>query len=206
MVISLLSPQKFAIQTWFCNCPQYLCLFGIVFECSPSVHDPRKMLVIPNRLLCWVISTSDQYCVSCQPILCHPHTQMRIILSHDVQRDIPNLEFSPIHVSIGLSQIAFLIIVLLKDDHTDFVQEERLGLPYWTMILAICVVVDDSICLDIAILEFLHNLWASSIFTWVKADTASAACPLQPGNLEMISMILATVIWDAEDPFSVNNA
>ena len=50
----------------------------------------------------------------------------------------------------------------------------------------------------------LNNLWASSIFTWVSADTASAACPSQPGNLEMISMILAAVIWNADDPCSVN--
>ena len=37
--------------------------------------------------------------------------------------------------------------------NTDFVQEERLGLPYWTMILAISVVVDESKCLDIPIWE-----------------------------------------------------
>ena len=49
----------------------------------------------------------------------------------------PIWNFLPIHVSIGLSQIPFPIIVLPKDDHTDFAQEERLGLPYWTMILAI---------------------------------------------------------------------
>ena len=30
------SPRKFVIQTWFCNCPQYLCLFHILFECSPK--------------------------------------------------------------------------------------------------------------------------------------------------------------------------
>ena len=42
---------KFAIQTWLCNCPQYLCLFHIVVECIPSLHDPRKMLVLPNRPL-----------------------------------------------------------------------------------------------------------------------------------------------------------
>ena len=89
--------------------------------------------------------------------LCHPHTQIRIILFDDERRDIPNLEFSPIHVSIGFSQIAFPIIVLLKDDHTDFVQEERLGLPYWTMILAICVVVDESKCLNTPILEYCIN-------------------------------------------------
>ena len=112
------------------------------------------MLVLPNRLLFWILSTSDEDFASFQPILCHPHTQIRIILFHDVQRDIPNLEFSPIHVSIGFSQIAFPITVLPKDDRTDFAQEEQLGLPFWTMILTICVVVDESKCLDTPILEF----------------------------------------------------
>ena len=35
-VISLLLPQIFAIRTWFCNCPQHLCLFRIFFECVSS--------------------------------------------------------------------------------------------------------------------------------------------------------------------------
>ena len=74
--------------------------------------------------------------------------------SRCTKRDIPNLEFSPSHVSIGFSQIAFPIIVLPKDDRTDSAQEKQLGLPYWTMILAICVVVDESKCLDTPILEF----------------------------------------------------
>ena len=52
MAVSPLTLLKFAIRTWFCNCPKYLCLFRIVFECSPSIHDPRNMLVLPNRLLC----------------------------------------------------------------------------------------------------------------------------------------------------------
>ena len=73
---------------------------------------------------------------------------------HGVQRDIPNLEFSPSHVSIGFSHIAFPTAVLPNDDRTDSAQEEQLGLPYWTMILAICVVVDESKCLDTPILEF----------------------------------------------------
>ena len=67
------------------------------------------MLVLTHQILCFVISTSDQCLVSFRPILCHPHTQIRIILFHDVQRDILNFEFSPIHVSIGFSQIAFPI-------------------------------------------------------------------------------------------------
>ena len=53
-----------------------------------------------------------------------------------------------------LPEITFPITFLPKDDRTDFAQEERRGLPYWTMILAICVVVDESKCLDTPILEF----------------------------------------------------
>ena len=41
---------------------------------------------------------------------------------------------------------------------------------------------------------------ASSIFTWVLADTASAAFPAHPGSLEMISMTFAAVICDATNP------
>ena len=52
MVVSLLHPGKFSIRTWFCNRPQYLCLFGIVVECIPSIHGPGKMLVLPNQLHC----------------------------------------------------------------------------------------------------------------------------------------------------------
>ena len=65
------------------------------------------------------------------------------------------MEFAPSHVfSIGFSHIAFLITVLPKDDRTDSFQEEQLRLPHWTMILAICVVVDESKCLDIPIWKF----------------------------------------------------
>ena len=152
MVIFLLLPRKFVVQSWFCICQQYLCLFHIVFECSPSTHDQGMMLVLPNRLLYWVLSTSDLYFVSFQPIRRHPHTQIRVILFHGVRISIPNWKPSPNHVSTGFSQIP--IKVLLKDDRTDSAQEEQLGLPYWTMILAICLVVDESICLDIPIREF----------------------------------------------------
>ena len=66
--------------------------------------------------------------------------------------------------------------------------------------------VDESKCLDIPIFEF-SIIWEHlPFFTWVLADTASAACPSQPGNLEMISMTFAAVICDADDPCSVNTA
>ena len=51
---------------------------------------------------------------------------------------LPIWKPSPNRTFTRFSQIAFPIIVLPKDDHTDFAQEERLGLPYWTMISAIC--------------------------------------------------------------------
>ena len=51
MEVFQFTPRKFAIRTWFCNCQQYLCLFHIVFEYNPSMHDQGKMLVIPCQLL-----------------------------------------------------------------------------------------------------------------------------------------------------------
>ena len=55
---------------------------------------------------------------------------MRIIHFHGVRMSFPNWKLSPNRISIGFSQIAFPITVLPTDDHTDFTQEERLGLPY----------------------------------------------------------------------------
>ena len=68
MVIFPLLLRKFWIQTWFCNCLQYLCFFHIVFECTSRKHDQGMMLVLPNQFLCLVLSTSDQCFVSFQPI------------------------------------------------------------------------------------------------------------------------------------------
>ena len=169
MVTSLLPPWKFEIRTWFCNCPQYLCLFGIVAECIPSTHDPGKMLVLPTSTsLLSSFHIGSRFCFFPANFLCRPHTQIRIILFHDLQRDIPNWKPFPNRISKELfSQTAFPIIVVPKDDHTDSFQEERLGLPYWTMILAICVVVDESKCLDTPIMEFSIICEHLPFFTWV---------------------------------------
>ena len=83
-----------------------------------------------------------------QPVLCRPHTQTRIALFLGLRMNIPKPELFPIRVPRELSRIAFPIVVLPKDDHTDFAQDERLDLPYWTMIWAICVLVDVSKYLD----------------------------------------------------------
>ena len=80
------------------------------------------------------------------------------------EKAVPIWNFFPNRISIGFSQIAFPITVRPKDDRADFVQEERLDLPYWTMILAIRVVVDESKCLDIPIFGISNNFGASSFF------------------------------------------
>ena len=53
---------------------------------------------------------------------------------------------------------------------------------------------------------FFNNVGASSILTWVYAETASAACPAYPGCLDIMSMTYAAVICDADEPCSVNTA
>ena len=155
MVISLIPALKFAIRTWFCNCPQYLYLFGIDVECTPSVHDPGK------KDVCFPKSTSllntfhigSKFCFFPANSMSSTYTDENILF-HDEQRDIHNLEFSPIHVSMGFSQIAFPTTVLPKDDRADSTQEERLDLQCWTMILAICVMEDESKFLETPIWEF----------------------------------------------------
>ena len=78
--------------------------------------------------------------------------------------------------------------------------------PYWTMIFAICVVVDESKCLDIPILDFLQFVSIFHFHLGISRYTASTACPAHPGSLEMMSMTFAAVVCDAEDPCSVNTA
>ena len=68
LVVFLFSLRKLRIRTWFCNVQQYPDLFHTVFECNPSKHDQRLMWVLPNQLLYWVFSASDQESVSFPPI------------------------------------------------------------------------------------------------------------------------------------------
>ena len=105
--------------------------------------------VFRQYLPCWT-----NVLLFCLPVLFHPHTQIRIVLLHGVRINISNWKLSPNRVWTELSRMAFPTVVLPKDDRTDSFQEERLGLPYWTMIWATCVSVDVSKNLDILTLEF----------------------------------------------------
>ena len=100
------------------------------------------------------------FCFS-QPVLYRPRTQTRDTRFQN------KLELLPNSVPIELSQVAVPIIVLPQDDRTDSAQEEQQGLPYWTMISAIGVLVDVSKYLDSMTSEFLKNDGASGILSWV---------------------------------------
>ena len=88
----------------------------------------------------------------------------------------------PNRVPIEFFRIACPTTVLPEDDNTDFAQEERLDLRCWTIISAI-------LCRGRRIqmsghsdLRIFNDFGASFIFTWKKADTASAAWPGHPGS------------------------
>ena len=132
-------------QTWLCNCPQYLS--------AAQVYMINERCWFSKKLLYLVLSTSDQCFVFPANLTSSTYRDKnnpfsRCTNKHSREKPSPN------RISIGFSQIAFSITVLPKDDDRDFAQKERLGLPYWTMISAICVVVDESQCLDIPIWEF----------------------------------------------------
>ena len=61
--------------------------------------------------------------------------------------------------------------------------------------------------LDSLTLELSNkNVGASSIWTWILTETALVACPPRLGGIDVVSIIFATVICDADDPCSVNSA
>ena len=67
MEVSLFLPQNFAIQTWFCNCPQYFSLLHIDVECIPSIHDQGNWFSQINFFV-EHFPTSDQNSVEWLPI------------------------------------------------------------------------------------------------------------------------------------------
>ena len=101
-------PRKFATQTWFCNCQTYLYLFHIVVECSPSIHDPGKMLVLPNQLLCLVPSTSDQcFCFFPANFMSSTNTDKNNPSFTMYKQAFPNKKPSPNRTSIGFLKLPF---------------------------------------------------------------------------------------------------
>ena len=157
--------------------------FGLALFCDifrnnsiPNIHGREMMLVRQDPQVSSISSTLEPFSAFFQPFSCHPRIPTRTILVFGEQKDIHNSAPSPIQVPIELPQIVFSTRGLQVGVHTSFVREEPLGLRSLTMIFALCVVEDGSISghSDFGILS---NRGASSIFTWVSADTASAVSP-----------------------------
>ena len=131
---------------------------------------------------------------------CHPHR-----LTFDEQTDIPKSVLFPNQVPIELLPTVFLTTTLRVGVRADFVQEVPLDLQCLTLISGHLYRgrrIHTSGHSDFGILS---TLGACSKFTWVYADTASAACPSQSGNLAKTSITFSAVIWDADEPCSVKN-
>ena len=70
------------------------------------------------------------------------------------EKTFPIRYFFSFQVPVEFLETVFSPTILLIGDRTNFVQEEPLDLQFFLMILAICVVEDVSIRLDILTLEF----------------------------------------------------
>ena len=113
MVISLVFLLKFAIRTWFCNCPKYLCLFRIFLWVHLKYTWSKKDVGSPKStslLSSFHIGLMD--CFFPANLMSSTYTDKNNPFSRCVS--ITNLKLSPNFVEAGFSQIAFPMIVLLK--------------------------------------------------------------------------------------------
>ena len=180
--------RNFWIQTWFCTCPKSLCLFHIVLEITRSFPDRGKVLVLPNQRLSWVFSTLGLCSVSFQ-----------LISSTYTDKNRPSSRLTNKHSQFGtFSQPCSNRTFTNCLSHNSPAK----GWPYRFLSRGTTgsSILDNDLghlCRGRRIqmsghsdFGIFNNLWASSIFTWVYADTASAACPEHPGSLEKCPWLL----------------
>ena len=126
MVIFRLLLRRFWIQTNLCNCQQYLFLFCILFACNPKKHGQGMMLDLPNQILSLYFRHWVKFCFFPASFISSTYTDKNNTFSRSTNK----------HSQFGtFSQPYFNRI-------------------FCAMFLAICVVVDESKCLDIPIWEF----------------------------------------------------
>ena len=159
-VTFLLLLQRSWIRTCSCNCPQHLGSFRTLVERKPK--SSRNDVGTPKST-----SFSSTFHIGSMSYL-FPASFMSSTYT-DKNSPFSRLANKQSHfgtfsnrVPKELSRTAFPIKVAPEDDRTDFPQEERLGLPCWTMIFAICASVDGSKYLDILTWIIFNNDGASS--------------------------------------------
>ena len=194
------------VRTQLCNCQQYLCLFHIVFEYIPDIHDQGKMLVLPNQLVYWVLYIGLMFCFFPANLMSSTYIDKNNPF-HGVRMSIPNFK--------TFSQQYFNKIFWNCLSHDSPAKSMTIQIPLkrdnWVfhtgpMIWAICGVVDESKCLDIPILEFSTIVEHLPFWPGCKQMLHQLLVLGHPGRLDIMSMTFAAVIWDADDPCSVNTA
>ena len=120
-------------------------------------------------------------------VLSHPRKPTRTILVSDGRTSIPNPLLFPNRVLIEHPRSVSLIRASQVGVRTNFEQEEPLDLQC----RSICHLCHGRRIHMSGHSDFgsLSNLEASSIWTWVYADTALAACPSMSGSLAMTSLV-----------------
>ena len=155
------------------------------------------MSVLPNQRLSWELSSSDRFSVSFQPVLYRPHTQTRIAFSRLTNKHSQFGTFSQPCFNWTFSNCLSHCCPatgwpcrfrprgktgssILDHDLGHLCRGRRIQMSGHS---------------DFGI---LNNFGASSIVTWVQADTASADCPADPGSLDFMSQwanLAQTVNW-----------
>ena len=163
------------------------------------------MLVSQGPRFSSISSTWEPCSALFQPFFSHQRVPIRIILVFGEQTDIPSSVLSTIQVPVELPQTVFLTRCLQVGDRPDSFREEPPDLLMFDHDWATCVVKSVSIFLDIRT-GILSNFGPSFIFTWVYADTASAACPSQSRSLAITSITFPAVFGDPDEPCSMKTA
>ena len=130
------------------------CTFSL--STTPNLRGRGMMLVLPDqRCFIRIFQVGFMFSVSPAILVSSTYTDKNSPFAHLTKRHSQFGTF-PNRILMELFQIAFPRIVLPKNDRTGSFLEERLGLPYWTMILAICASVDVPKYQDILTLDFFN--------------------------------------------------
>ena len=109
MVIFQLLLRKFVIQTWFCNCQQYLCLFHIVFEYTQVYMIKERCCSPKSTSLLSTFHIGLMFCFFPANLMSSTYTDKNNPFSRCTNKTFPIWKLSPNRASIGFSQIAFPI-------------------------------------------------------------------------------------------------
>ena len=101
------APAEILDSKKFGNCRQYLCLFRILVECTPSRRGQGMMLLLPNRLVSSVLSTLDRFSGSFQKYFTSSTHKKNSPLSRFTKKHSHNLELFPNRVPIELFSNCF---------------------------------------------------------------------------------------------------